>query len=147
MVQEATAGQARIAGGIVMAKSYNLSGPIMLEGLTNQQALSFVGVVVNEIPAHSMGTADLNIHAEGPAGTDPLPPQRVAGKSVDELKASLEQARAATTSGPEDIVYDVRGSVNLVGLSFAEGMDLIDTVMAAIPEDSLVMTSMLVVEC
>ena len=123
-----------------MAKTYSLQGPIMLENLTNAEALGFIAAVVAEIPAHSMGTASMHLQAQGPAGT---PPTKVEGKSVDELKASLVKAQSAPKA-PEDIVYHVRGRVNLVGLSLAEGIDMIDTTMRAIPNpDALVMTAML----
>ena len=136
-------GQRGLIGGIVMAKTYTLQGPIMLENLTNAEALSFIAAVVAEIPAHSMGSASMNLDAQGPAGP---PPQKVSGRSVDELKASLGKAQAQPLAA-EDIVYHVRGSVNLFGLSLAEGIDMIDTTMRAIPnEDALVMTSMLAVE-
>jgi hypothetical protein len=124
-----------------MSKTYNLQGPILLEGLSNTDALTFVATIVDAIPSYSMGSANLNIKAQGPAGTSTC----VAGDSADELQTSLNEAQAAPKS-PEDIVYDVRGRVNLVGLSFEDGMQLIDAVMAAIPTDSLIMTGMLVQE-
>jgi hypothetical protein len=127
-----------------MAKTYSLQGPIVLENLTNAEALSFIAAVVAEIPAHSMGTASMHLTAQGPAGQAP-PPTMVSGKSLEELKASLKKAQ--TTSGPSDIVYGVRGRVNLVGLSLAEGIDMIDTTMKAIPnENALVLTAMVAVE-
>ena len=131
-----------------MAKTYNLSGPIMLENLNNTEALGFIAAVIAEIPAHSMGTASMNLQAEGPAGqTPPVPPLKISGKSLDELKASLKAAQSAPKT-PDEIVYHVSGAVNLIGLSLAEGIDMIDTTMRAIPnEDALVMTSMLAVEC
>ena len=52
-----------------MAKTYNLQGPIILENLTNTEALGFIAAVVAEVPAHSMGTASMHLKAEGPAGT------------------------------------------------------------------------------
>ena len=125
-----------------MAKTYNLQGPIMLENLTNTEALTFIAAVVAEVPAHSMGTASMHLRAEGPAGQTP-PPTKIEGKTLDELKASLAKAQAAPKT-PEDIVYEVRGRVNLVGLSLEEGIDMIETTMKAIPNpDALVMTSML----
>ena len=47
-----------------MAKTYNLQGPIILECLSNTDALAFVGTVINAIPSYSMGTASLNIQAQ-----------------------------------------------------------------------------------
>ena len=127
-----------------MAKTYNLQGPIMLENLSNTEALGFIGAVIAKIPAHSMGTASMHLKAEGPAGQTLK--AKVEGKSIDELKASLAAAQKAP-KGPEDIVYHVRGRVNLVGLSLAEGIDMITKTMDAIPnEDALVMTSMLAQE-
>ena len=123
-----------------MAKTYTLQGPIMLENLSNTQALGFVATVIAEVPAHAMGTASVNIRAQGPAGAAST---TVSGNSLDALKASLKKAQSAP-KGPEDIVYDVRGCVNLVGMSHAECLDLIDTTMNAIPTDSLVVTTMLV---
>ena len=125
-----------------MAKTYNLQGPIILENLTNAQALGFVATVIAEVPAHAMGTASVNIRAQGPAGSAST---TVSGNSLDALKASLAKAQGAA-KGPEDIVYDVRGCVNLVGMSHAECLDLIDTVMGAIAVDSLVVTGMMVVQ-
>ena len=127
-----------------MSKTYILQGPIMLENLSNTAALGFVGAVVAAIPSYSMGSARLNIHAQGPAGTanGSAPAHVISGKSVDELTASLAKAQAAPKA-PEDIVYDIRGSVSLVGLTFEDGMQVIDAVMNAIPTDSLVVTSML----
>jgi len=130
-----------------MAKTYTLQGPILLENMSNTEALGFIAAVVAEIPAHSMGTASMNLQAEGPAGQPPPTNHHVHGKSLDELKASLAKAQKSTKSGPEDIVYHVMGSVNLFGLSLAEGIDMIETTMKAIPnEDALVMTSMLAQE-
>jgi len=129
-----------------MAKTYNLQGPIMLENMTNAEALGFIAAVIAEIPAHSMGTASMHLQAQGPAGTATTTATAVSGKSIDELKASLSKAQAAP-KGPEDIVYHVRGHVNLVGLSLEEGIDMIETTMKAIPNpDALVMTSMLATE-
>jgi hypothetical protein len=126
-----------------MAKTYNLQGPIVLENLTNTEALSFIAAVVAEVPAHSMGTASMNLKAEGPAGSAST---TVEGNSLEKLKASLAKAQAAPkTSG--DIVYHVRGRVNLIGLSLEEGIDMIDTTMRAIPNpDALVVTAMLAQE-
>jgi hypothetical protein len=137
-----------------MAKTYNLQGPIILENLTNAQALGFVATVIAEVPAHAMGTASVNIRAQGPAGSAaqgwsargwPTAGTTVSGNSLDALKASLAKAQGAA-KGPEDIVYDVRGCVNLVGMSHAECLDLIDTVMGAIAVDSLVVTGMTVIQ-
>jgi hypothetical protein len=125
-----------------MAKTYTVQGPIMLENLTNTQALGFVATVIAEVPAHAMGTASVNIRAQGPAGTAST---TVSGSSLDKLKASLAKAQSAP-KGPEDICYDVRGHVNLVGMSHAECLDLIDTTMNAIPVDSMVVTMMVIQE-
>ena len=124
-----------------MARTYTLQGPIMLEGLTNTEALAFLGTVINAIPSYSMGTASMHIKAQGPAGKS----TSVSGNSINELKAGLAQAKAAPKA-PEDITYDVRGRVNLVGLSLEDGIQVIDAVMHAIPGDSLVMTAMLAQE-
>lgn len=125
-----------------MAKTYNLQGPIILENLTNTEALSFIAAVVAEVPAHSMGTASMNLKAEGPAGQSTT----VEGNNLSTLKASLAKAQSAPKT-PEDIVYHVRGRVNLVGLSLEEGIDMIETTMKAIPNpDALVMTAMLATE-
>jgi hypothetical protein len=125
-----------------MAKTYNLQGPIMLENLTNTEALTFIGAVVAEVPAHSMGTASMHLKAQGPAGQTTT----VQGYSVEGLKASLAKAQAAPKT-PDDIVYSVRGRVNLVGLSLAEGIDMITKTMNAIPNpDALVLTAMLATE-
>jgi len=125
-----------------MAKTYNLQGPIILENLTNAEALSFIAAVVAEVPAHSMGTASMHLKAEGPAGSAT---HSIEGNSLDALKASLKKAQTAPTS--DDIVYQVRGRVNLVGLSLEEGIDMIETTMKAIPNpDTLVMTAMLATE-
>jgi hypothetical protein len=125
-----------------MAKTYNLQGPIILENLTNTEALGFIAAVVAEVPAHSMGTASMHLKAEGPAGQT----QTVEGNSLDELKASLKKAQSAPKTA-DDIVYHVRGRVDLVGLSLAEGIDMIDTAMRAIPnEDALVVTAMVATE-
>ena len=126
-----------------MAKTYTLQGPIMLEGLSNTQALTFLGTVINAIPSYSMGTASMHVRAQGPAGTTKS--RSVSGNSTSELKAALKQAQAAPKA-PEDITYDVRGRVNLVGLSFEDGMAVIMAAMSAIPPDSLVMTGMLAQE-
>src|SRR6516162_8971066 len=125
-----------------MAKTYTLQGPIMLENLTNTQALGFVATVIAEVPAHAMGTASVNIRAQGPSGTG-TKSTTVSGKSVDELKAALAKAQSAPKA-PEDICYDVRGHVNLVGMSHAECLDLIDTTMNAIPVDLMVFTTMVI---
>jgi hypothetical protein len=125
-----------------MAKTYTLQGPIVLEKLSNTEALTFLATVIDAIPAYSMGTASMNIQAQGPAGTASC--TKVSGKTIDELKASLKKAQS--TGGPEDITYDVMGRVNLVGLSLADGIEVIDAVMHAIPGDSLVMTTMLAQE-
>ena len=123
-----------------MAKTYTLQGPIVLENLSNTQALEFVGTVIAEVPAHAMGTASVNIRAQGPAGSAST---TVSGKSLDALKASLKKAQSAP-KGPEDICYDVRGFVNLVEMSHAECLDLVDTTMNAIPVDSAVFTAMVI---
>jgi hypothetical protein len=122
-----------------MAKTYSLQGPIMLESLSNTDALGFCAAVINAIPSYSMGTASLNIRAEGPAGSAS---STVEGKSLDALKASLAKAQSAP-KGPEDIVYHVRGRVNLVGLSLEDGIQVIEAAMNAIPGDSLVVTGMI----
>jgi hypothetical protein len=123
-----------------MPKTYSLQGPIMLENLTNTQALGFCAAVIDAIPSYSMGTASLNINAQGPAGTAST---TVSGNSLEKLKAALAKAQSAP-KGPEDITYDVRGSVNLVGLSLEDGIEVIDAAMHAIPtNDSLVVTTML----
>ena len=124
-----------------MAKTYTLQGPIMLENLSNTDALGFVGTVINAIPSYSMGTASMHIKAQGPAGTG----ANITGKSTDELKAALAKAKNAPKS-PADITYYVRGKVNLVGLSLEDGISIIDATMHAIPGDSLVMTAMLAQE-
>jgi hypothetical protein len=120
-----------------MAKTYTLNGPIMLEMLSAQDALTFCAAVINAIPSYSMGTASLNIQAQGPAGTTFS--HRISGDSVEALQTALAQARDA----PEGITYDVRGSVSLVGLSLADGIEVIEAAMNAIPGDSLVMTGMI----
>ena len=127
-----------------MAKTYTLQGPIMLETLSNVDALTFCGTVINAIPSYSMGTASMHLKAQGPAGSSSNS-CTIAGKSLDELKASLAKAKSAPKA-PEDITYDVRGRVNLVGLSLADGIEIIEATMNAIPEDSLVMTGMLAQE-
>jgi hypothetical protein len=121
-----------------MAKTYSLQGPIILENLSNTDALGFLAAVINAIPSYSMGTASMNIRAEGPAGATST---TVEGKSLDTLKASLAKAQSAP-KGPEDILYDVRGRVNLVGLSLEDGIQVIEAAMNAIPGDSLVVTGM-----
>jgi hypothetical protein len=123
-----------------MAKTYTLQGPIVLDNLSNTQALGFVATVIAEVPAHAMGTASVNIRAQGPAGTAST---TVSGNSLEKLKSSLAKAQSAP-KGPEDIVYDVRGCVNLVGMSHAECLDLIDTTMNAIPVDTMVFTTMVI---
>ena len=125
-----------------MSKTYTVQGPIVLENLSNTQALGFVATVIAEVPAHAMGTASVNIRAQGPAGSAST---TVSGNSLDALKASLSKAQSAP-KGPEDIVYDVRGCVSLVGMSHAECLDLIDTTMNAIPVDSMVVTMMVIQE-
>ena len=128
-----------------MAKTYTLQGPIILENLTNTEALGFIAAVVAEVPAHSMGTASMHLTAQGPAGQGSKS-TTVKGKSVDELKAALAKAQQQPKT-PDEIVYSVRGRVNLVGLSLAEGIDMIETTMKAIPNpDALVMTAMLATE-
>ena len=127
-----------------MARTYTLQGPIMLEGLTNTEALAFLGTVINAIPSYSMGTASMHVRAQGPAGSKSTS-RTVSGNSVDELKASLAAAKTSPRT-PEQIIYDVRGRVNLVGLSLEDGIQVIDAVMHAIPGDSLVMTAMLAQE-
>ena len=123
-----------------MAKTYTVQGPIVLENLSNTQALGFVATVIAEVPAHAMGTASVNIRAQGPAGSAST---TVSGNSLDALKASLAKAQSASKA-PEDIIYDVRGCVNLVGMSHAECLDLVDTTMNAIPVDSAVFTAMVI---
>jgi hypothetical protein len=123
-----------------MAKTYSLQGPIMLENLSNTQALGFCAAVIDAIPSYSMGTASLNIQAQGPAGAAST---TVSGNSLEKLKSSLAKAQSAPKA-PEDITYNVRGSVNLVGLSLEDGIQVIDAAMHAIPgPDSLVVTTML----
>ena len=120
----------------------------MLEGLTNTEALTFLGTVINAIPSYSMGTASMHVKAQGPvqgpAGSKSTS-RTVSGNSIDELKASLAAAKTSPRT-PEQIIYDVRGRVNLVGLSIEDGVQIIDAVMHAIPGDSLVMTAMLAQE-
>src|SRR6516164_5335140 len=129
-------------GRTMTDKTYNLHGPIVLENLTNTEALTFIATVVAEVPAHSMGTASMHLKAQGPAGSGSMA-TTVKGKSVDELKAALAKAQAAPKTGPSDIIYSVRGRVNLIGLSLAEGIDMIDTTMRAIPNpNALVLTAM-----
>ena len=124
-----------------MPKTYTLSGPISLETLSNTDALGFCAAVINAIPSYSMGTASLNISAQGPAGQTSSS-TCIKGKTLDELKAALARASGAPKA-PEDITYDVMGRVNLVGLSLEDGIGIIDATMKAIPEDSLIMTAML----
>ena len=124
-----------------MAKTYNLSGPISLETLSNTDALSFCAAVINAIPSYSMGTASLNIQAQGPAGQTSHS-TCIKGKTLQELKSALANAHSAPKA-PEDITYDVMGRVNLVGLSWEDGMGVVDATMKAIPADSLIMTAML----
>ena len=123
-----------------MAKTYTVQGPIVLENLSNTQALGFVATVIAEVPAHAMGTASVNIRAQGPAGSTST---TVSGDSLDVLKASLKKAQSAP-KGPEAIIYDVRGCVNLVGMSHAECLDLIDKTMNAIPVDTMAVTAMVI---
>ena len=123
-----------------MAKTYTLQGPIVLENLSNVDALTFAGTVINAIPSYSMGTASIHINAQGPAGTGSKS-TTVSGKTTDELKAALAKAKSAPKA-PEDITYDVRGRVNLVGLSLEDGIQVIEAAMNAIPGDSLVVTGM-----
>jgi hypothetical protein len=104
--------------------------------------LTFLATVIDAIPSYSMGTASMNISAQGPAGATCT---NVSGDSTDELKASLSKAKSAPKA-PEDIVYDVSGRVNLVGLSWEDGMGVVDAVLHAIPGDTLVMTCMVAQE-
>ena len=120
-----------------MPKTYTLQGPIILEGLSNTDALGFCAAVINAIPSYSMGTASMHLKAQGPAGTG----QEIKGASAEELNASLATAQAAPKA-PEDIIYQVRGRVNLVGLSLEDGIQVIEAAMNAIPGDSLVVTGM-----
>ena len=121
-----------------MAKTYSLQGPIVLETLSAPDALTFCAAVIDAVPAYSMGSATLNIKAQGPAGQS----HTIKGESVAELKASLK----AVPKGPEDITYDVVGAVNLVGLSLEDGIQVIDAAMHAIPGDSLVTTALVAQE-
>ena len=123
-----------------MPKTYTLQGPIVLENLTNTQALTFCATVIDAIPSYSMGTASMHLKAQGPAGTG-TKSASVSGKSTDELKAALAKAQSAPKA-PEDITYSVRGRVNLVGLSLEDGIQVIEAAMNAIPGDSLVVTGM-----
>ena len=125
-----------------MAKTYALQGPIMLEGLSNSEALSFCAAVIDAIPSYSMGSASMNLKAQGPAGTGTT----ISGKSTDELKAGLKKAQKVAPKTPEDITYQVRGRVDLVGLSIEDGIQVIDAAMHAIPGDSLVVTGMIAQE-
>jgi hypothetical protein len=114
-----------------VAKTYTLQGPIVLEGLNNVDALEFVGAVINAIPSYSMGSASMNIRAQGPAGSsDPV----VSGASLTALKTSLAAATDTLSKSPADITYDVRGQVNLVGLSLEDGIGVVDAALHAIPE-------------
>jgi hypothetical protein len=124
-----------------MSKTYSLQGPIMLEALNAQDALAFAAAVIDAVPSYSMGTASLNIKAQGQASTDD---EQITGSNMEGLKTSLAAAEETISKAAEDIIYDVRGQVNLVGLSFEDGMQLIDTVMRVIPTDTLVLTAMLV---
>jgi hypothetical protein len=126
-----------------MPKTYTLQGPIVLENLNNTQTMTFLAAVIDAVPSYSMGSASMNVKAQGPAGQ--ANGCVVEGDSLDELKASLKSAQKAPKA-PEDIVYSVRGRVNLVGLSFEDGMQVIEAVMHAIPEDSLVVVAMLAQE-
>jgi hypothetical protein len=130
-----------------MAKTYSVSGPIMLEKLNNTDALAFCVAAIDAIPAYSMGTASLNISAQGPAGASSA---SIKGSTLETLKAALEKAQktmaASASSSAADISYDVRGSVSLVGLSFADGIGVVDAVLHAIPSDSLVVTTMMAQE-
>jgi hypothetical protein len=126
-----------------MAKTYTLTGPIILENLSNTDALGFAAAVINAIPSYSMGTASLNIRAQGPAGGT----STITGESTEELQASLAKVKdEPAPSGPEDITYDVRGAVALVGLSLEDGIQVIEAAMNAIPGDSLVFAGMLAQE-
>jgi hypothetical protein len=122
-----------------MAKTYTLQGPISLELLSAPDALAFAGAVINAIPSYSMGTASLNIQAQGPAGTTI---HKIDGKTVDALKAALAKAKDAMDKTPEDVTYDLMGRVNLVGLSIADGIGVVDAALHAIPGDSLVNVAM-----
>jgi hypothetical protein len=124
-----------------MAKTYTLQGPIVLENLSNTEALTFCATVIDAIPSYSMGTASMHLQAQGPAGTG----TKISGKSMDELKSALAKAKSAPKA-PEDITYNVRGRVNLVGLSLEDGIQVIEAAMNAIPGDSLVVTGMVAQE-
>jgi hypothetical protein len=122
-----------------MAKTYSLAGPMVLENLSNTEALTFVGVVIDAIPSYSMGSASMSMRAQGPAGAS----HEVTGTSTDELKASLAKVQSAPKA-PSDISYDIIGCVNLVGLSLEDGIGVVDAALHAIPGDSsLVSTAML----
>ena len=127
-----------------MPRTYSLQGPISLDNLSNTDALAFLAAVIDSIPSYSMGTASMNIRAQGPAGGT----RTVEGTSVDKLKASLEAAKAEPIpTGPEDITYDVMGRVNLVGLSLEDGIQVVEATLGAIPgPDSLVAAAMLAQE-
>ena len=126
-----------------MAKTYLVSGPIMLENLNNTDTLAFCTAVIDAIPSYSMGQASLNISAQGPAGTSSA---SIQGDTVDVLKTALAKVQktmcAPTPNDPAAITYDIRGSVNLVGLSFADGINVVDAVLHAIPPDSLMVTTL-----
>ena len=124
-----------------MAKTYSLNGPIILENLSNVDALTFCGTVINAIPSYSMGSASLHMRAQGPAGQN----HDISGKSVEQLKAALAKAEKAPKA-PEDISYDIMGLVKLVGLSLEDGIQVIEAAMNAIPGDSLVVTGMVAQE-
>jgi hypothetical protein len=128
----------RLMGGN-MARTYSLQGPISLDNLSNTGALAFLTAVINAIPSYSMGTASMNVRAQGPAGSSVC---TVEGTTVDALKASLQ----AVPTAAEDIIYDVMGRVNLVGLSFEDGIEVVNAVINAIPPDSLVATALLAQE-
>jgi hypothetical protein len=160
-----------------MPKTYSLQGPILLEGLSDESALNFCAAVIAAIPAYSMGSANLNIRAQGPAGGadapgdpagsagdpagsagDPAPGavRSIRGDSLEALEASWqahadayrrEPAAPATGEGSSaDIHYDIRGSVRLVGLAMADGIAVVDAVLRAMPDDSLIVAGMLAQE-
>jgi hypothetical protein len=125
-----------------MAKTYSLQGPIVLENLSNTDALTFLGKLIDAIPSYSMGTASVNIQAQGPAGAETC--TSISGSTVDALKAALQKVPAPQAAS--DITYDVRGQVNLVGLSFEDGIGVVDAALHAIPPDSLVVVTMIAQE-
>jgi hypothetical protein len=128
----------------MMAKTYTLNGPIHLEMLTSQQALSFAAAVIDAIPSYSMGTASLNIQASGPATEGDK--HKISGRTIEELKASLAKVKPAPKD-PSDVSYEVRGRVDLVDLSLEDGIEVIDAAMHAIPTpDALVFTAMIAQE-